>query len=114
MAPVRNLLVVRARLRALRLIHAYVEVLDDTGTPDRVRHVATESTNRRSHEAQVSDCHQDRILWIAHDVPKKEPLRLGFSGIPTKSDQLSATVGLYGNNESARICPRSCLVKGAS
>src|ERR1035441_5581570 len=112
--PVRDLLVVLARLHALRLIQAYVEVLDDAGTPDRVRHVATESTNRRSHEAQASDWHQNGILWIAHDVPKKEPLHLGSSGVTTKSGQLSATGGLYGNNESARICPRSRLGKGAS
>ena len=92
----------------------YVEVLDDAGTSDRVRHVATESTNRRSHEAQASDWHQNGILWIAHDVPKKEPLHLGSSGVTTKSGQLSATGGLYGNNESARICPRSRLGQGAS
>jgi hypothetical protein len=78
----------------------YVEVLDDAGTSDRVRHVATESTNRRSHEAQASDWHQNGILWIAHDVPKKEPLHLGSSGVTTKSGQLSATGGLYGNNDS--------------
>ena len=36
------------------------------------------------------------------------------SGIATKSGQLSAMGGLYGNNERARICPRCCLGKGAS
>jgi hypothetical protein len=98
-APVRNLLAIRARLHALRLIQAYVEVLDAAGSSDRVRHVATESTNRRSHEAQASDWHQNSILWIAHDVPKKEPLRLGSSGVTTKSGQFSATGDLYGNND---------------
>ena len=78
----------------------YVEVLDDAGTSDRVRHVATESTNRPSHEAQASDWHQNGILWIAHDVPKKEPLHLGSSGVTTKSGQLSAMGGFYGNNDS--------------
>ena len=53
MVPVRDLLAIRARLHALRLIQTYVEVLDAAGTSDRVRHVATESTNRRSHEAQA-------------------------------------------------------------
>ena len=100
MVPVRDLLVVLARLHALRLIQTYVEVLDAAGTSDRVRHVATESTNRPSHEAQASDWHQNGILWIAHDVPKKEPLHLGSSGVTTKSGQLSATGGLYGNNDS--------------
>ena len=82
--------------------------------PHRPRRGTPRAVRRRSHEAQASDWHQNGILWIAHDVPKKEPLHLGSSGVTTKSGQLSATGGLYGNNESARICPRSRLGKGAS
>ena len=98
--PVRDLLVVLARLHALRLIQALRRSARRrrdfrSGAPrcDRV-------DNRRSHEVQASDWHQNGILWIAHDVPKKEPLHLGSSGVTTKSGQLSATGGLYGNNDS--------------